>query len=208
MRKLLTLLLTAIFLSSATFAQKITGVVKDQQGKGLEKTTVSLLKAKDSSVAKLTVSDNQGNFSFQADAGKYLVSVTYVGYLPAYSKVFDLAADDVKLDGLTLQKSEGALAGVTVTSKKPIVEVRADKTILNVEGTINAVGQDALELLRKSPGVMVDKDDNLSLAGKNGVQVFIDGKPSPLAGADLANYLKSLQSTQIEAIELILVSSS
>lgn len=60
--------------------------------------------------------------------------------------------------------------------------------ILNVEGTINAVGNDALELLRKSPGVMVDKDDNLSLAGKNGVQVYIDGKPSPLAGADLANF--------------------
>lgn len=203
MRKLFTLLLTAVFLSSATFAQKITGVVKDQQGKGLEKTTVSLLKAKDSSVAKLTVSDNQGNFSFQVDAGKYLVSVTYVGYLPAYSKVFDLASGDVKLEGLTLLKSEGALAGVTVTSKKPIVEVRADKTIMNVEGTINAVGQDALELLRKSPGVMVDKDDNLSLAGKNGVQVFIDGKPSPLSGADLANFLKSLQSTQIEAIELV-----
>ncbi|MCY7291996.1 MAG: TonB-dependent receptor, partial [Ferruginibacter sp.] len=81
--------------------------------------------------------------------------------------------------------------------------VRADKTILNVEGTINAVGNDALELLRKSPGVMVDKDDNLSLSGKNGVQVYIDGKPSPLSGTDLSNYLKSIQSTQIESIELI-----
>jgi len=203
MRKLLPLFLAAVLSSSAAFAQKISGVVKDQQGKGLEKTTVSLLKAKDSSVVKLTVSDNQGNFSFQADAGKYLVSVSYVGYLPAYSNVFDLASGDVKVDALTLIKAEGALEGVTVTSKKPIVEVKADKTILNVEGTINAVGQDALELLRKSPGVMVDKDDNLSLAGKNGVQVFIDGKPSPLSGADLANFLKSLQSSQIEAVELI-----
>ncbi|RYY20241.1 MAG: TonB-dependent receptor, partial [Chitinophagaceae bacterium] len=177
-------------------------VVKDQQGKGLEKTTAALLRAKDSSVVKLTVSDNQGNFSFQADAGRYLVSVSYVGYLPTYSKVFELSGD-VNLDAITLLKAEGTMAGVTVVAKRPIVEVRADKTILNVEGTINAVGQDALELLRKSPGVMVDKDDNLSLAGKNGVQVFIDGKPSPLSGADLANYLKSLQSTQIEAIELI-----
>ncbi len=75
--------------------------------------------------------------------------------------------------------------------------------ILNVEGTINAVGNDALELLRKSPGVMVDKDDNISLAGKNGVQVYIDGKPSPLSGPDLANFLKSTQSSQIESIEII-----
>ena len=50
---------------------------------------------------------------------------------------------------------------------------------------------------------MVDKDDNLSLAGKNGVKIYIDGRPSPLAGSDLAAYLKSLQSAQIEAIEII-----
>ena len=84
-----------------------------------------------------------------------------------------------------------------------MIEVKADKTIVNVENSINAVGSDALELLRKSPGVLVDKDDALSLAGKNGVQVYIDGKPSPLSGADLAAYLKSIQSTQIESIELI-----
>ena len=60
-----------------------------------------------------------------------------------------------------------------------MVEVKADKTILNVEGTINAVGSNALELLRKSPGVLLDKDDNISLAGKNGVQVYIDGRPTP-----------------------------
>jgi hypothetical protein len=203
MRKLLTLLTVAVLTTTASFAQKISGVVKDQQGKGLEKTTVSLLKAKDSSVVKLTVSDSQGGFQFPADQGKYLVSVSYVGYQPAYSKVFDVAAADVTIDALTLIKTDGTLQGVTVVSKKPLVEVRADKTIMNVEGTINAVGQDALELLRKSPGVMVDKDDNLSLAGKNGVQVFIDGKPSPLAGADLAAYLKTLQSSQIEAVELI-----
>jgi hypothetical protein len=69
------------------------------------------------------------------------------------------------------------------------VEVKADKMIVNVEGTINATGSDALELLRKSPGVQVDKDDNLSVSGKNGAQVFIDGRPTPLAGQDLANYL-------------------
>ncbi len=93
-----------------------------------------------------------------------------------------------------MAKASGNLQGVTITAQKPMVEVKADKTILNVEGTINAVGYDALELLRKSPGVTIDKDDNVSLAGKNGVQVYIDGKPSPLSGADLTAYLKSLQS--------------
>jgi hypothetical protein len=84
-----------------------------------------------------------------------------------------------------------------------LLEVKADKMIVNVEGTINSVGSDALELLRKSPGVSVDKDDNLSLSGKNGVQVYIDGRPNPLSGQDLSSFLKSLNAAQIESIEII-----
>ncbi len=202
MRKLLSVVLAVCF-SSVIFAQKISGVVKDQQGKGLDKTTVSLLKSKDSSVIKLSVTDNDGRFSFQVEPGQYLVSLSHVGYLPQFSKVIDATAGDASTGDIGMIKADKALQGVTVTSQKPMVEVKADKTILNVEGTINSVGQDALELLRKSPGVMLDKDDNISLAGKNGVQVYIDGKPSPLSGTDLTNYLKSLQSAQIEAIELI-----
>jgi len=190
--------------SAAVAAQKVSGVVKDQQGKGLDKTTVSLLRAKDSSVAKFSVTDNDGKYSFdQVTADKYLVSFTHVGYSPLYSASFDVAGADVVAPTQEMLKTDATLGGVTVTAKKPIVEVKADKTIMNVEGTINAVGNDVLELLRKAPGVMVDKDDNLTMAGKNGVQVFIDGKPSPLTGTDLANYLKTLQSSQVEAIELI-----
>ncbi|MDP9230939.1 MAG: outer membrane beta-barrel family protein, partial [Bacteroidota bacterium] len=104
---------------------------------------------------------------------------------------------------MVLTKTTGNLKAVEVNTTKPMIEIKADKTIFNVEGSVNAVGQDALELLRKSPGVMVDKDDNISLSGKNGVRVYIDGRPTPLAGADLAAYLKSLQSSSIESIEII-----
>lgn len=203
MRKYFTLLFAAILLHSVTSAQKITGKVKDQEGKLLEKTTVSLLRAKDTQLLKISITGKQGEYSFETAPGSYILSYSYVGYTQAMSKPFELTGADKFMDDQTLVNTNAALGAVVVTSKKPMVEVMADKTILNVEGTINATGNDALELLRKSPGVMVDKDDNLSLAGKNGVQVFIDGKPSPLSGSDLANYLKSLQSTQIEAIELI-----
>jgi hypothetical protein len=204
MRKVF-LLLGGIMLSGALFAQQINGTIKDGQGNGINNATVSLLHAKDSSVLKLAVTKNDGKFSFSdSKAGKYLVSTSHVGYKQVYSSVFDFdGITSVTVPALNLEKVPKEIAGVTVTSQKPIVEVKADRTILNVEGTINATGNDALELLRKSPGVTVDKDDNISLSGKNGVQVYIDGKPSPLSGTDLANYLKSMQSTQIESIELI-----
>jgi iron complex outermembrane receptor protein len=203
MRKLQ--LLTAILLLSAgAFAQTISGVVSDGQGKPMAGSTVSLLRAADSSVLKLAVTKEDGRFVFTgAKEGRYLLGVTHVGHANYMSMPFDVAAADVTVPSIALGKGGSDLKGVTVTARRPMVEVKADKTILNVEGTINSVGNDALELLRKSPGVTVDKDDNISLSGKNGVQVYIDGRPSPLSGADLAAYLKSLQSAQIEAIELI-----
>jgi iron complex outermembrane receptor protein len=207
MRKQIAILTLTILCVSAISAQKVTGVVKDPDGKGLDKTTVSLLRATDSSVVKLSVTDNAGKFTIESTPGKYLVSTSHVGYLPQMSAVFDLSTDQTLAD-LTLVKSEGALQGVVVSSKKPMIEVKADKMIVNVEGTINAVGNDALELLRKSPGVLLDKDDNISLSGKSGVRIYIDGKPSPLGGADLAAYLKSLQSSQIESIEIITAPSA
>ena len=203
MRKLLVfacLFLTAV----ATKAQKISGIVKDENGKPMPAATVSLLRSKDSAAVKYATSAKDGSYHFDnTTAGQYLVSFSHVGYSPKRSAVFSLSSADAAVPEMSMVKISAGLAAVNVEVKKQVVEVRADKTILNVEGTINATGNDALELLRKSPGVMVDKDDNLSLAGKNGVQVFIDGKPSPLSGTDLSNYLKSIQSTQIESIELI-----
>lgn len=205
MRKLILFLTVSGLLCSAATAQTITGVAKDELGNGIEKATVSLLRGKDSTVIKLAVTDISGKYSFTAPgAGTYLISATHVGYSPVYSAPIEVSGTaEISVPDMMIDKTTGNLGDVTVTSKKPMVEVMADKTILNVEGTINATGTDVLGLLRKSPGVLVDKDDNLSLAGKNGVKVYIDGKPAPLVGADLANYLKSIQSVQVEAIELI-----
>lgn len=204
MRKFIVLSIISTLLASSTFAQKVSGVVKDQQGKGLDKSTVSLLRVKDSSVVKLSVTGEDGRYSISADAGKYLLSVSHIGYLPMYSNQFEVAGTgETTAPDLSMAKVSAEMKGVTVTAQRPLVEVKADKTILNVEGTINAIGSDALELLRKAPGVMIDKDDNISLAGKNGVQVYFDGKPSPLSGSDLSNFLKSTQSAQIESIEII-----
>ncbi len=204
MKKLIALALSLTPVSYNVYAQKISGTVKDDQGKSIENSTAALLYAKDSSVIKLVVTGASGQFSFQAGSGSYLVSTSHVGHTTAYSKVFETpASGDVDLGTIILNKLPADLKAVTVSSKKNMVEVSAGKMTLNVEGTINATGSTALDLLRKSPGVIVDKDDNLSLAGKNGVRIYIDGKPTPLTGADLANYLKSVQSSQIESIEII-----
>lgn len=197
-------LLLTILAAATINAQKINGVAKDADGKPINGATVSLLKDTGNAVIKLAVAKQDGSYLFEnIPAGRYRVTASHVGFAPSVSTVFELTGETATAPELKLAKASGQMNNVVITATRPIVEVKADKTVLNVEGTINAVGSDALDLLRKSPGVMVDKDDNLSVNGKNGVQVYIDGRPTPLSGQDLANYLKSLQSANIEAIEII-----
>ena len=185
-------------------AQTITGVAKDDAGTPLSGASIALVKAKDTAVVKLAVAGGNGSYSFTGiPKGDYRVMLSHVGYNNALSAPFSLEEANVTAPAITATKAPTGMQGITVTARKPMIEVKADKTVLNVEGTINAAGSNALELMRKSPGVTVDQDENLTVNGKNGVQVYIDGRPSPLAGSDLANFLKSTQADQIESIEII-----
>ncbi|RAJ75703.1 outer membrane receptor protein involved in Fe transport [Chitinophaga dinghuensis] len=184
-------------------AQSILGKVNDEKGTPLTGATVALLKVKDSSLVKLGLTQD-GGFTFQdAPQDSLFVMISYIGFEKTNSSAFYFSGKTIHLPTLQLRPGSNNLKGVGITARKPMVEVKPDKTVLNVEGTINATGSDALELLRKSPGVVVDKDDHLTLNGKNGVMIYIDGRPSPLSAQDLSNYLKTLSSAQIEAIEMI-----
>ena len=95
------------------------------------------------------------------------------------------------------------LQEVLVSTKKPMIEQKIDRTVINVDASPSNAGSNVIEVLEKSPGVSVDKDGNISLKGKQAVLVMIDGRPSYLSPTDLYNYLKSLPSTAIDQIELM-----
>ncbi|MEO5892243.1 MAG: TonB-dependent receptor [Ferruginibacter sp.] len=191
--------------SMAQLKGKVTGNVTDHNNKALPATTVSLLQAKDSSLVKAAISDAGGKFDLSiSKAGDYLLSYSLVGFDNSYSPVFTaIDGQTITAKTIALTPAVSKLQGVTITSKKPMIEVKADKTIFNVEASINATGSNALELLQKSPGVQVDNNDNISMKGKTGVRVYVDGKMMQLDTKDLAAYLKSINSNDIEAIEMI-----
>jgi len=147
--------------------------------KPVEGATVSLLRFKDSAVLKHTATDNSGKFAFSEDQnGKYLVSVQLVGFKTYYSEIFEVTASSkVEIQPVALLQENQQLNSVTVSSKKNFIEQKLDKTIVNVEASPTNVGLSALEVLEKSPGVTVDKDGNVSLKGKQGVLILLDGKP-------------------------------
>lgn len=196
--------LAVLCLASPSFSQHIRGTVLQADGKSAEFATAVLQAAADSSVVKGALCDADGHFEFSGvPAGRYRVAASLVGAGTAALPAFDYDGGDLVLNALRLGAADNTLAQVTVTARRPPVEVRADKTILNVEGTISSTGLNALELLRKAPGVVVDNNENLQVRGKNAVKVMIDGREVPLDGKDLAAQLKGLQASDIAQIEVI-----
>ncbi|MBW8684846.1 outer membrane beta-barrel family protein [Chitinophaga rhizophila] len=184
---------------------RITGRVSQAGEKPVEFATITLLKAKDSSLVKGAIADINGQYEFeQVKQGKYLIAAAYVGMTKAYSKPFDVKGSaPVTVEGLTLSADSKNLKEINVTAKKPFIEQRADKMVVNVENSIVGAGGTAMEVLEKSPGIAIDKDDNISLKGKSGVVIMIDGKLTNMSSQDVAQLLKSMPSSNIEQIELI-----
>lgn len=210
MRKLFTLLTAILALSFVSQAQihtgKITGTVIDGNTKTIESATITLLRVKDSSVAKISVADKTGTYTFDGvSEGRYLVAITAVGHEKGFSETFEISAAHpaVVLKTIELVPQAKAIAGVTVTSKKPLIEQKPGKMVLNVDASPTNAGLNVLELLEKSPGVSVDNDGNISVKGKQGVLVLIDGKQTYMSGADLANLLKNMQSRSLDQIEIM-----
>ncbi len=197
------LLLFCLAFSTAS-AQKISGSVVQSDGTAAEFATVLLLNAADSTLVKGAVTDDAGKFEIENVAsGRYFVKANLLGNGQGASTTFEYSGGDKYLETTKLEVSTQALAQVTVVARKPIVEVKADKTILNIDGNINAQGQNALELLRKAPGVTVDNNDNIAIKGKNSVRFQIDGRDVPMDSKDLANLLKGMRAEDISAIEMI-----
>ncbi|MBK8702764.1 MAG: TonB-dependent receptor [Saprospiraceae bacterium] len=203
-------LFSVVSLSAQTDAGQITGKVTDDKNAPIAFANVLLFNAVDSTLVKAEYTTEEGNYAFrQVPEGRFRIAVSYVGYADASTGELNLRAGAaIQAPAITLASAATELNEVVVAARKPLIEVRPDKTVFNVEGSINAVGNTAFELLRKSPGVVVDNNDNIILQGKNGVNVYIDGRPSPLTSADLAALLKTIQSSEIEAIEIITQPSS
>lgn len=198
-----------LLITSTAIAQsagKISGSITSKNAKEAEGATVSLLRAKDSAMVKLSAANKEGLFSFERIAdGKYLICVSAVGHQKSYSKIIELNPQQhtVQLPPITLSPASKQLAGVSVTAKRPLIEQRIDRTIVNVDASITNIGTSALEVLEKSPGVSVDRDGNISLKGKEGVLIMIDGRPTQLGGADLANMLRNMSSNQMDQVEIM-----
>ncbi|MEO8793946.1 MAG: TonB-dependent receptor [Daejeonella sp.] len=202
------LLLTNSALQAQTnnLHKKISGSVVDGENKPLDFATILLLVAKDSTIKKTTLADEKGKFQFEnIPDGSYLVAANMIGYKKVFSKIITVDASNsaIEIPQLKTSMDSKELQEVSIVAQKPFIERKMDKLIVNVASSSISAGSTAMEVLEKAPGITVDKDDNISMKGKQGVLIMLDGKATYMSSADVANMLRNMQSNEIETIELI-----
>lgn len=167
--------------------------------------SVGLYSVADSSLIKAAATDAAGIFEMKGlSAGTYYLKASGLGLGNFHQSDIRLEENQqLDMGVLKLEASSIKLEEMTVTASRVMVEIKPDRTVFNVDGTINSAGSDAITLLRKAPSVTVDNNDNISVLGRSGVLLYVDGKRLPLTGADLTNYLQNLPAEQIDRIEII-----
>lgn len=196
--------LVTIIFSVAQPAFKIEGSVTNERGEPLEYVTVLLTQPLDSVLLTGTTTNGAGRYTFGSVArGKYIVTLTFVGYLKQSIVIELQEGTDSHVPPVILKEDVQLLGEVVVRGRKPLIEQEGDKLILNVQNSVVAAGGNAAELLARMPGVSVDQNDQISINGKTGVVVMIDGKITYLPPAELATVLRSMNANNIATVEVI-----
>lgn len=205
----LSLIFFTICFNITCFSQevfKIIGSVHDSLDKPIAESIIHLIKANNSSLVKVAITEINGSFSFELntiDTFKILVNI------PGYKKklsdnlFFKENERELIVPAIVLRSSTTNLKEVSIVTKQSFIERKPDRIIVHPDAQISTAGSNAFELLSKAPGVIVNQSGEIKLKGKAGVIVYIDDKPTYLTGSELENFLRSLPTSSIKQIELI-----
>lgn len=199
------LIICMLFMPFLCIAQNgIKGKIVNDKDEAISFANVVLYSVKDSSLVKVETTDEEGRFTMSqiATDSCYLVA-SFIGYKDLRIDNLVITEQDQDLGTIKLETNTVELQTAVVTADRPLVEIKPDRTIFNVQGTINSTGENATGLLRKAPGVQVNNNGDTKILGRSGVALYVDGKRSALSGEDLTEFLNNLNAEQIDRIEII-----
>ncbi|MGY0035415.1 outer membrane beta-barrel protein [Pedobacter sp. NJ-S-72] len=180
------------------------GIINSVNNEAIDGATLFLKDGHIGQVVKQGLSSKDGTFSFAAVAGSYVVSVSYLGSLSYQSDLLKLSGD-MDLGIIKIETTARSLKEVVIqsSSNKPLVKIEGRKMIYNVQKSIAVQGVSALEALKRTPGILVNQDNSITLNGASGALVMINGRQTYLQAAELAQLLKSMSASDLKSIEVI-----
>ena len=180
--------------ASAARQTPTTGRVVDPDGTAVAYATVVLLDAETQLAGTATAAD--GSFSLKVPAGRYRLTIQYLGY-ETLTRDVDTPGD---LGEFVLHPASVEMQEVVV--KTSLVRREADRFVMEIAGSPVALGKDGTELLKQAPGVWLT-DDKIAINGASGVKVYINDREVRMSTEQLLNYLRGLKSEEIQRIEVI-----
>ncbi|NCD72464.1 TonB-dependent receptor domain-containing protein [Mucilaginibacter agri] len=192
-----------LFLAASAKGQ-VYGRLTDSIGNPVAFATVVLEKSADSTLVHSALSDEKGNFSLRtAPAATYIIKVSCVGYANYISASFTLQTT-FNSGTIKLKTTGKQLGEVVIRSAKPLMQQTTGGLVVNVQNSVMTKGSSVLQVLSRSPGVIIDAQTNaISLNGKSGVIVMLDGKLLRLSAAQVSSLLNSITADDIDKIELL-----
>ncbi len=184
----------------------LTGTIIDPEENAVPFATVSLFE--DAVQINGTIGSEHGTFQFNHALianKKYVLRISSLGYEALsinFSRV-DGKFDPKEFGKIKLKPTARQLKQVNISGTQQVIEMDGGNIVFNVAKSISAQGLNALELLGRSPGVTVGTDNNVSLNGKSGTSILIDGKQTYLSSKEIAEILRSMSSSNIRSIEII-----
>lgn len=184
---------------------RVDGKIQDVSGNPIAYANVLLLSLEDSTVVKGSISEPDGGFWFdELDNDEYMLSIVMIGYKKYWDHFTVKANSHNDLPTIRLMESEDELDEIQVTAQLPLYEMKIDRMVINVQSSITSAGNTVLEVLQKSPGVMVNRQSNtILLNGKGGVTIMINDRIQRLPIEVVFQMLDGMSAANIEKIELI-----
>lgn len=207
-KKILIVALT-LFLSLTAFAQRPEGKKITVSGKVIEKGTnlpleYATIVFENSTTKQLSggITDENGVFKFEVIAGNYNVRAEFISFktVTIPQKVFNA---DSNLGTIQMEADVAQLNEIEVIAEKSTVEIKLDKRVYNVGKDMMVKGGTVSDVLDNVPSVTVDAEGTVALRGNENVKILIDGKPSGLAGINIADALKLLPADAVEKVEVV-----
>jgi len=201
-------LLLGLIISALAFGQNkkptVSGTVKDSATSALMYATVSLYKPGQlEQPVRTTFTNDRGNFKLHGvDSGVYDLVVSHTGFTD-HQQSINISNTDLELNTISLFRANGNLKGVTVTSRKPLIEQTDDKIIFNVENDPATKTETAIDILRKTPFVSVDGDNNIQVNGQTNFKVLLNGRETAMFAQNVKEALKGFPGSLIVKIEVI-----
>ena len=199
-------ILLVFYFSPCVFGQ-VSGKLVESNGQPIPFAGVALMKIADSSIVKSALTDEKGYFTMsRAEQGKYILKIRSLVYQEWSSQIVEFTATKLAVDfgTITLKAASQALNEVTIRGEKKLIQQEAGGMVVNVQRSLLTKGSSVLQVLERSPGVTVDpRNHTISLNGKSGVMVMLDGKVMRMSNDQVATLLNNMNADNTEKIELL-----